>query len=102
MGLGGIMGYGLMIIGLVMIVVGWVILFTDKSYNLKRSPLAMFLIFGGAFPLIVGGIIQDSKDTSVAHKACIASGGEWLGKREYNIATKTHMTRYNCYQLKVK
>jgi len=96
------MGYGLMIVGLVVIVVGFYILCTCDIYNGKITLGSILVALLGGVVLCLGAIIQDSKNESVAHKACVASGGEWLGKREYNITTKTYMTRYNCYQLKEK
>ena len=93
------MGYGLMIVGVLSFVGGFIHLFTSKEYLPK---LSIMLIFIGILTLPLGATTQDIKNTSVAHKNCISSGGEWLGKREWNLVTKLYTTKYTCYKSKTK
>lgn len=96
------LGHWLMIIGTAVIVGGFLYMIRDKSYNLKRAPTSVLIMCLGGLLLASGAVIQDSADMKVEQKQCLGSGGEWLGKKEYNIATKTHVTKYNCYILKDK
>lgn len=87
------LGHWLMIIGSLSIIGGFL---CDESYD-RTSYLIICL---GGLLLASGAVIQDSTDMKVEQKQCLRSGGEWLSKREYSVATKTYVTKYNCYTIK--